>query len=69
MTAAPTSELTLAGYRVLDLSRILAGPFCTMILKNLGAEIIKVERPGTGDEARYIGPFLGEGGCKSGHRG
>lgn len=43
---------------VLDLSRVLAGPFCTMLLKDLGAEIIKVERPGTGDDSRHFGPFI-----------
>jgi formyl-CoA transferase len=46
----------LSGYRVLDLSRILAGPYCTMILGDQGAEIIKVERPGTGDDTRTWGP-------------
>ena len=42
--------------RVLDFSRILAGPFCTMMLGDLGAEIIKVERPGSGDDTRTWGP-------------
>ncbi|HEV2132148.1 MAG TPA: CoA transferase [Longimicrobiaceae bacterium] len=42
--------------RVLDLSRVLAGPLCTMILGDLGAEVIKVERPGSGDETRQWGP-------------
>lgn len=51
-------SLPLAGIRVLDLSRVLAGPFCTMILSDLGAEIIKVEMPGTGDDSRAFGPFL-----------
>jgi len=50
------TELPLSGYRVLDLSRILAGPYCTMILGDQGAEIIKVERPGTGDDTRTWGP-------------
>lgn len=47
----------LEGVRVLDLTRVLAGPFCTMVLSDLGAEIIKVEVPGTGDDSRAFGPF------------
>jgi CoA:oxalate CoA-transferase len=47
----------LTGVRVLDLSRVLAGPFCTMMLEDLGAEIIKVEVPITGDDSRSFGPF------------
>lgn len=46
----------LAGVRVLDLSRILAGPFCTMRLGDLGADVIKIEQPGVGDETRRWGP-------------
>ncbi|PKP58300.1 carnitine dehydratase [Candidatus Atribacteria bacterium HGW-Atribacteria-1] len=42
---------------VLDLTRVLAGPYCSMILANLGAKIIKVERPETGDDARSFGPY------------
>lgn len=49
----------LAGVTVVDLTRVLAGPFCTLVLSNLGARIIKVERPGSGDDARSIGPFVG----------
>ncbi|MFC5301326.1 CaiB/BaiF CoA transferase family protein [Azospira restricta] len=46
----------LAGLRVLDLSRVLAGPWCSQLLADLGAEVIKVERPGAGDETRAWGP-------------
>lgn len=52
----------LDGIRVLDLSRVLAGPYCTMILGDLGAEIIKIEHPVGGDDTRDWGPpFLGSG--------
>jgi crotonobetainyl-CoA:carnitine CoA-transferase CaiB-like acyl-CoA transferase len=50
----------LAGVRVLDASRVLAGPFCGQLLGDLGAEVLKVERPGQGDETRTWGPpFVG----------
>lgn len=50
------SRKALEGIRVLDLSRVLAGPFCTQILGDLGAEILKIERPGDGDDTRTWGP-------------
>ena len=46
----------LAGITILDLTRILAGPFCTQLLGDLGAEVIKIERPGSGDDTRRFGP-------------
>ncbi len=50
--------MALEGLKVLDLTRVLAGPYATMILCDLGAEVIKVEEPKKGDEARGVGPFV-----------
>ncbi|HEA47322.1 MAG TPA: CoA transferase [bacterium] len=54
-------EKPLEGIRILDLSRILAGPYCSMLLADMGAEVIKVERPGKGDDTRAFGPPFIEG--------
>jgi crotonobetainyl-CoA:carnitine CoA-transferase CaiB-like acyl-CoA transferase len=54
--AQTTPAGPLAGVHVLDLARVLAGPYAAMLLGDLGAEVIKVERPGTGDDTRHWGP-------------
>ena len=57
MTDSPAPRTgPLAGLRVFDLSRILAGPTCTQLLGDLGADVIKIERPGAGDDTRKWGP-------------
>jgi len=60
MVTKSEGQGALSGIRVLDLSRVLAGPFCTMLLGDMGAEIIKIEVPGQGDDSRRYPPFIGE---------
>jgi CoA:oxalate CoA-transferase len=48
----------LEGIKVLDFTNVLAGPYCSMLLANMGAEVIKVEKPGTGDDSRAFGPHI-----------
>ena len=50
--------LPLSGIKVLDLSRVLAGPYCGMILADLGAYVVKIEVPKKGDDSRAFGPFV-----------
>jgi crotonobetainyl-CoA:carnitine CoA-transferase CaiB-like acyl-CoA transferase len=56
MSSPDASLQPLRGVRVVDLSRVLAGPYCTMVLADLGADVVKVERPQGGDETRSWGP-------------
>ena len=70
-----TQEGALSGFKVLDLSRVLAGPWCGMLLGDMGAEVVKVESPKSGDDTRAWGPPFLEGessyylGCNRNKRG
>ncbi|MCK9873621.1 CoA transferase [Nocardiopsis dassonvillei] len=64
-SATGAAPLPLAGVRVADLSRVLAGPYATMLLADMGAEVVKVEQPGRGDDTRSWGPpWTGEAGAE-----
>src|SRR4029078_5532277 len=52
----PTDAAPLAGLTVLDFTRVLSGPYCTMLLADMGARVIKLEQPGRGDDTRGWGP-------------
>ncbi len=53
-------EDALSGLKVVELSERVAGPFCTKVMADLGAEVVKIEKPGIGDVARSRGPFPGD---------
>ena len=60
MTGKSMEEQALSGLKVLDPTHFIAGPYCTKLMADFGAEMIKVEKPGQGDGARALGPFAGD---------
>src|SRR5258706_3805087 len=51
--------MSLSGIRILDLTRLLPGAYCTMLLADMGADVVKIEEPGTGDYMRWTPPLIG----------
>lgn len=61
MVEQAASRAPLTGVRVLDFTHVISGPFCTMMLADMGADVVKIERPGTGDDLRHVGRYPGRG--------